>query len=109
MAEKLKPCHACGARAVSSTTKQWGQCGNEKCFMAANWYDVADWNTRAEPERHVLGVGYPRLLCQPNDVPRESIFLRTTPEMGREVRMDLPAEYLTDRYRLVLEKEPTDG
>ncbi len=58
MDEELKPCPFCGASAKKSggfvvhlTTDH-----KDRCYFKSRI--DGNWNSRAEPERHVLGVGF---------------------------------------------------
>ena len=98
MAEELKPCHACGHKAIRGMAGDAARCGNADCFMRHDWIAIDNWNTR--PERHVLGVGRVGMK------PRWGVVL--VDDMDLAVVLDWP-DNLAVRYRLVLEKETTDA
>ncbi len=123
MGEELKPCPFCGGHDIKVRRMGNDHTKNQKVVISCSscrfqrtdatirhgldWVEniaIMAWNTRAEPERHVLGVGQPHWADWDGAVGCQAIRLRH-PD-GGIVSLRWPgSENLRGQWRFVLEKE----
>ena len=128
MAEELKPCPflSCGSKDVrwfsapsfedeceSDYYVACAKCGASGPIRAKRKDAIAEWDARAEPERHVLGVGF--VIAETDWAGQDDVaMVGISDGAGNEeegpdmITLDWP-DTLKGRYRLVLEKVPADG
>ncbi len=121
MSEPLKPCLHCGSTAFTFAHNQGAKWGFVACADCAatgpevrTSYDLSDdaawheeaikaWNTRAEPERQVLGVGHLRIVT---DFRGEQVRMIGISEPDTGELSDLDCKpVMCGRYKLIVIKE----